>query len=793
MSPKEHIQNIRSKLTGENSAINSDGKLVVDNLIQKLTRAISELATNIYKKDSHFVMELIQNADDNNYRKGVIPTLQSSQSDKRIIFKNNEIGFTANNVDSICDISKSTKSAKNGVKGYIGEKGIGFKSVFRVSDEPEIYSNGYHFKFDSHTTLGKRQKEIKLGFILPRWIDLPDSEINENFTNIILPFKDSLSYEEKSRLSNLDPDLIIFLNKLLQLEITTESDETKTVVSKSRKGNLITIKQEIQRLNEELEIRKKFYKIFEREINISNSLDVPQRKGITSTKIILAFPLINKSTLKYDEIQKVFSFLPIIESGFRFIIQADFILTSGRESIDEDNDWNRFIREEIFTTFKLAIEDFKKHENYKHTFINYLPTNTESFSDFFQPLAEQIITYSQHAKIILSETNKWISPEQIVYASSDQKRVFDNTLFKKANNKEYLNKKYQINKELIDTLNISSFSDDNMLSCLRISSKFKREHLWYINLFTFLSLRNDSSTVIDSIQKLQIIPVQTSPPHRLKLASPKNETIFFPIEKKLTYSFEKSIYSVSKDFYSKLLSIKKHQKKILEYLGDLGIKEPKPIFIIKNFILQKYHSDDWKTYSKEELSSHLLYIKHHWTELKKYHGDILNAIVNKPIIKCNDIGDGSNYYSTTSGIYISANYGNKNQIEKLFHGVKNIWLTNDQYIKMDLKFTSDLKKTKAQITTDWHSFFKSLGCKEIPSCHDDNSEEDVLKILTSGKPSKINEFLLLLERKWSEFKKHIYLNNRVKKRWFKKLTEEQIIPIGNNLYFAREVYAKKKS
>lgn len=38
---------------------------------------------------------------------------------------------------AMCDIGASTKSA---LVGYIGQKGIGFKSVFRVTYAPEIHS-----------------------------------------------------------------------------------------------------------------------------------------------------------------------------------------------------------------------------------------------------------------------------------------------------------------------------------------------------------------------------------------------------------------------------------------------------------------------------------------------------------------------------------------------------------------------------------------------------------------------------------------------------------------------------
>ena len=45
----------------------------------------------------------------------------------------------------------------------LGQKGIGFKSVFRVTDAPEIHSNGFHMQFDVHSG--------PLGYILPHWVD----------------------------------------------------------------------------------------------------------------------------------------------------------------------------------------------------------------------------------------------------------------------------------------------------------------------------------------------------------------------------------------------------------------------------------------------------------------------------------------------------------------------------------------------------------------------------------------------------------------------------------------------
>jgi hypothetical protein len=46
--------------------------------------------------------------------------------------RNNELGFSDNNVRSICSLSESTKAQD---EDTTGEKGLGFKSVFTVAGQ----------------------------------------------------------------------------------------------------------------------------------------------------------------------------------------------------------------------------------------------------------------------------------------------------------------------------------------------------------------------------------------------------------------------------------------------------------------------------------------------------------------------------------------------------------------------------------------------------------------------------------------------------------------------------------
>lgn len=52
--------------------------------------------------------------------------------------------FKESDVKALCGI-RSSKKPEKGTLGYLG---IGFKSTFKVTDCPEIYSNEFQFKFD---------------------------------------------------------------------------------------------------------------------------------------------------------------------------------------------------------------------------------------------------------------------------------------------------------------------------------------------------------------------------------------------------------------------------------------------------------------------------------------------------------------------------------------------------------------------------------------------------------------------------------------------------------------------
>jgi hypothetical protein len=85
-----------------------------------LVYLLRRLSNDLYNKKTHFLLEFIQNADDNAYGDSIIPTLRLHIEDRLVVFECNELGFSAANVKAICDIGASTKTREKNPRGFIG-------------------------------------------------------------------------------------------------------------------------------------------------------------------------------------------------------------------------------------------------------------------------------------------------------------------------------------------------------------------------------------------------------------------------------------------------------------------------------------------------------------------------------------------------------------------------------------------------------------------------------------------------------------------------------------------------
>ncbi|HDM77281.1 MAG TPA: hypothetical protein ENG51_12570, partial [Deltaproteobacteria bacterium] len=334
---REHIEKIRK----EKFWLDEKGQLSKENpLIDDLINSIARLSESLYSKDTHFIFELIQNAEDNEYYKGTEPSISfrlvkadptnTPNSVGALIVQNNEIGFSPDNVDAICAIGKTTKSK---LQGYIGEKGIGFKSVFRITTIPHIFSNGYQFCFP------EKDEKTSLGYIVPRWIkDIPHG-VDPKQTTIILPLdKPDFGYERiEGMLQDIEPETILFLSKLKEIQIKTDGGDNLTILKDDKQSPLIQLLIEGTKHGELYSVRE--FLLFTQTVDRPRDVRHEKRIDIDKRDVTIAFPADDNK----NSIGKIFAYLPVrSDTGFPFLINADFILPSSREDI-QDVSWNRWL------------------------------------------------------------------------------------------------------------------------------------------------------------------------------------------------------------------------------------------------------------------------------------------------------------------------------------------------------------------------------------------------------------------------------------------------------------------
>ncbi|KAG8157112.1 hypothetical protein KVR01_013102 [Diaporthe batatas] len=282
-------------------------------LVSSLNNSLNTLSTQLYSKPTHFLLELIQNADDNVFHRGVIPRLHLSlyQKDGKAIFRSdcNEIGFTFQQLDALTRIGGSTKKAADGYKGYIGEKGIGFKSVFKVADLVRVASGCYEFKFDARKTIG---------MMLPRPSKFPEGDRLKNNTQFLLELKRKEDYTYiKDDLRNIKPEIFLFLQNLEQLDITI--DDKRKIYKHQSNACGSKLGGETAIISETTDKRTETTKYLIERQTVEDLPSDPRRDTVAASEVVVAFPIKDQST-PIVESQQIFAFLPVQNHGFKVIL-----------------------------------------------------------------------------------------------------------------------------------------------------------------------------------------------------------------------------------------------------------------------------------------------------------------------------------------------------------------------------------------------------------------------------------------------------------------------------------------
>ena len=224
---------------------------------------------------------------------------------------------------------KDTSSAD-----LIGVKGLGFKSVLEVTEEPEIYSGEFNFCFSAIKTQKLIKEEIKeiedvppLTFRIPHEV-LPDSiirELQKDYVTVIrLPFRKGKVDVVQGWLENLAPECMIFFQYIEELRIMIPNQAHRIYSCKRDKpGELtdcdISIKEEIEGITFQ-------YRLWTKTWN--------EESGGKRHSAAISLPLKEGKPVFFDRTHPLYVFLPTSEQlPFHALIHGSFDLEQNRKHV----------------------------------------------------------------------------------------------------------------------------------------------------------------------------------------------------------------------------------------------------------------------------------------------------------------------------------------------------------------------------------------------------------------------------------------------------------------------------
>jgi hypothetical protein len=696
-----------------------------------LEKAVHLLSEKIYKDDIHFVLELIQNAEDEGAHELTIFLDQN-----KVIVKNNGRTFSKKDVKAICSIGGGDKKMK------IGFMGIGFKSVFHITDVPQVISGQFNFTIDDYL-----YPEPQDSFNIESFDYKPKSG-----AIFVLPltkkYQDNLDDFSK-RLFDVDEKILLFLSNLRKIHFI---DATKKTVSKWSYERITD--GDLESLINTKKDYKDTWRVFKKIIQVEDKSlikGVEDKEEIEKTTIIVAFPSPNIESIKNCKREPLYCYLPTEKKGqLPFILQADFIPNAGRNDIDNKPRWNTWLFKKLAQHTAESIIKLQDDKLYFKLFYELIPItidyyDKEIIEKFLTPLHNSL----NNKEIVYCKDTSWHKVENSTLVESDLdeligvddcKAIYEGSVYP-----ALVSIFTDSVKDVLSSFEISKIDiNDIGLLFKNHNSLTKKSYDWFLDIYSYLARKRQDYNnwgLPEVYEELETIPWLLA--HDRTLVAPIVEgaddrlVTYHPKEKNLGI-LPKIFEDGELVFLHKRLSREKGEKKIdekRERIRDFIVSQYRvtqfidPHKIINDVILRKFNNDVYLKYSTKKLVILTNYIRENikaWINKKKsartyvdvdelYRelGEMLYLKVNWKVGRNTHKG-----FMKPTQAYISGRRKARSKIYEMFSQLDEApFISGDYYNTHHVRGYSKadmVSRGRNVKSMPWDEFFKKIGAWETP-------------------------------------------------------------------------------
>lgn len=611
------------------------------------------LLADRYDDRTHFIFELLQNAEDALGRR----TDPNGPREVRFELTSTQLSlshfgrpFDEADVRGVCGIAESTKD-----KFSIGRFGIGFKSVYTFTDRPEIHSGDEDFSIKN--------------YVQPQRADRTARKAGE--TQIVLPLKaddDTAQHEITAGFRHLGPGALLFLRHIDEINWSVDGGASGLYMRNVAKefGENVRLITVIGQETGKAEVDQNWL-VFHHEV----FTEAKEKVG----RVEIAFSLIalkdapGRWSVQAVAASPLVVFFPtVVPTNLGFLVQGPYRTTPSRDNIPRSEPWNQHLVKETSSLLVEAMRWMRDNEMLDTSTLRCLPLDHGKFSDgaMFAPifgivrqalLDEPLLPRSDGGFVAASqaklartqELRELFSPEHIELLLGSKVSAWltgDITS----------DKQPEIRTYLMQELGVTEVTPATLVPRLTKAFLEAQDDDWVRRLYEFLS--RQEAAVRRSLDKIPLIRLDEG----THVVSSENGTAKAFLPSAIKTSFPTIHPAVCSTVEAR------------SFLISLGITEPDPVDDVVWNLLPKYQQDTVEV-SDDDYAADIERIRKAFnTDSNSQREKLLAALRDTSFVMVVDTGDGTEYVAKPGGIYIATE-----RLKQLFAGVPEVLIVDDGY------------------------------------------------------------------------------------------------------------------
>lgn len=612
------------------------------------------LLSDRYDDRAHFIYELLQNAED------ALARRTESDAPRSITFalsstvlRVSHFGapFTESDVRGICGIAESTKDLT-----AIGRFGIGFKSVYALTDRPQIHSAGEHFAVES--------------FVWPTAIEPCGTPRDE--TVFILPLVEgdvTARTDIAEGLKRLGPRALLFLKQIEEVAWSVESGPSGLYLrSKPERGDhgrrIVVIGQE----NGAKDVTEETWLVFSREVR--------SPEGVPAGFVEVAFALIKDlesdamSVRPVEDSTLVVFFPTVVPTHLGFLVQGPYRTTPSRDNIPRHDPWNRQLVQETATLLVEALRSLRDRGLLNTGALRSLPLERTKFGEgqTFAPLFNAVRQALSSEPLLPRFGGGHASAKNVKLARTQELREVISPsqladLFGESGETFWLSEDItqdrtpEVRQYLIRELGIVEVSPETVLPKCSQTFLERQSDDWILRFYEFLH----GQPALLRQGRLNDVPL-------VRLKDGRHVT---PLKGGQPQAFLPG--SVTTDFPTVRGAVCRTAA-ARGLLSALGLTEPDPVDDVVWNVLPKYAGHRVNVRADHYEADIQRIVTAFGTDSKGQREKLLTALRGSNFVMAVDAGDGSKWILKPGDVYIATQ-----RLKELFEGVSKIFLVDDAY------------------------------------------------------------------------------------------------------------------